>query len=105
MRGDDRDRLEQRLCRGAEARGAREHRVPDRRRDALGSRGERLDDEERIAGGLAVELVGVDAVRLGEPRDRLERERGEPQPTVWRLVASSPSTIRSGWRASSSSSR
>ena len=106
VRRDDRDRLEQRLRGGAEARGAGEHRFPDRVRDRSRSRGERLDDEERVAGGLAVELVGVDAVRLGELRDRRRRERGEPQP---RDCAGSSRARRArsaaGARASSSSSR
>jgi hypothetical protein len=46
----------------------------------LRSGGERFDDEEGVAGGLAVQLLGVDAVRLGEPRDRHRGEPAEPHP-------------------------
>jgi hypothetical protein len=34
-------------------------------------RSERLDDEERIAGGLAKELVRIDGVWVGELRNGL----------------------------------
>jgi hypothetical protein len=80
LRRHDRDRFEEHGSGGAEPRGAGEHRVPDRLRDPLRAGGERFDDEERVAGGLAVELVGVDAVRLGELRDRPRREREELHP-------------------------
>src|SRR5439155_27158234 len=55
LRRDDGDRLEEPPGGRTEARGAGEDRVPDRVRYLLGARGERLDDEERVAGGLAVE--------------------------------------------------
>jgi hypothetical protein len=43
-------------------------------------RSQRLDDEERVAGGLAVELVRVDGVWFGELRDRGGRKRSELEP-------------------------
>ena len=72
--GNDRDRLEHRSGGRAQVCGAREHGVPDRVGDPLGPHGERLDHEERVAGGLAVELVRVDAVRLGELGDGRGRQ-------------------------------
>src|SRR5439155_1949344 len=104
LRRDDGDRLEEPPGGRTEARGAGEDRVPDRVRYLLGARGERLDDEERVAGGLAVEVVGVDGVRFGELRDRRGRESTSLSRATVRPVASSPSTIRSGWARSSPSS-
>jgi hypothetical protein len=46
----------------------------------LRSDGEGFDDEERVAGRLAVELIGGDAVRLGELRHRRRREPDELHP-------------------------
>ena len=80
LRRHDGDRLEDRPSGGAEACGACEHCFPDRLRNPVGSRGERFDDEERVAGRLAVELVRVNAVRLGELRDRPRREQDEFHP-------------------------
>src|SRR5205823_14227163 len=51
-----------------------------RSRDLVWSRRERLDDEERVAAGLAEELVRVEAVRVGELRNRSRRERAELPP-------------------------
>jgi hypothetical protein len=76
----DGDRVQERGCGGAEPGGPGEHRVPDRVRDSLRAGGERFDDEERVAGGLAVEVLGVDAVRLGELRDRPRREPDQLHP-------------------------
>jgi hypothetical protein len=76
----DGDRFLQRSCGRAEPGGPGEHRVPDRVRDPLRLGGQRLDDEERVAGGLAVELVGVDTIRLGELGDRPRGEPGGLQP-------------------------
>ena len=101
----DRSGFEERLGRRAQPCRTREHRVADRPRDLLGFRGKRLHDEERVPGSPAVELSGVDAVRLGEQVDGLGRERARLTRCTVRLVASSPRTIRSGWRRSSSSSR
>jgi hypothetical protein len=80
VRRHDRDRFQERRSRRAEPRGTGEDRVPDHVRDPVHAGAERLDHEERVAGGLAVELAGVDAVRLGEPRHHLGREPGEPHP-------------------------
>ena len=76
----DRRRLEQRARRRAQARGAGEHGVPDRVRDLVLARRQHLRDEERISRRLAVELVRVDAVRLGKRRHRRRREGLELEP-------------------------
>ena len=73
----DRGSFEERLGRKAQPCRTREHRVADRPRDLLGFRGKRLDDEERVPGRPAVELSGVDAVRLGKQDDGLRRERAQ----------------------------
>ena len=80
LRRDDRNRLEHRPRRGTEARGAREHGVPDRVGDLLASGGERLGDEKRVPGRLSVELFGIDTTRLGELRDRRGGERLDRKP-------------------------
>ena len=79
LRRRDRDRLEQRPRRGADARHAGEHRVTDRGRGLALSGSQHLGDEEGVAGGRAVELVRVEPVRLGELRDGHRRERRECQ--------------------------
>ena len=68
------DRAEQRRGRRAQARGAGQDRVADRRRDVAIATGQHLGQEERVARRPAVELPRVDAVRLGELRDGIERE-------------------------------
>ena len=73
----DRDGVEQRPRLAVQARSAGEHRIPDGVGYRRGARGERLDDEERIAGRLGVDLVGIDPVRCGELRDRRLRQRRE----------------------------
>ena len=61
---------------------------------------EHLGEEERVARRAAVELVGVDAVRLGELRDGVGRQPRQLAAGDRRCaVASSPSTTRSGWRS------
>ena len=72
---DDGHRVEEQPRPRTEPRRAGQHRVPDRVGDRVGAGASALDDEERVAGGLAVELVGVDTGRLGQHRDR-RRERG-----------------------------
>ena len=62
---------------GAQARRAGEDRVADGRRDLAIAAGEHLGEEERVARRAAVELVGVDAVRLGELRDGVGRQPRE----------------------------
>ena len=74
---DDGDRLEECACPPAETRRPCEHGIPDRARDVGPSPGEDLRDEERVAGGPGVQVDWVDAVRRGERRHRLERERLE----------------------------
>jgi hypothetical protein len=78
--GHDRDRFEQPPRRTREARRASEHRVAHRLGDRLAGGGERLDDEERVAAGSAVELLAVGTVRLGERENRRRRERRELEP-------------------------
>ena len=68
------DGAQQRRGRRAQARGAGEDGVADRRRDLAIAAGQHLGEEERVARRAAVELVGVDAVGLGELRDRLGRQ-------------------------------
>ena len=91
---------------GLEPRGAPEHRSADRARDRAVAGGEHLRDEERVARGLAVQLGRVDAGRRRRAR-RQPRPRAARPPGARRRagVASSPSTTRSGWARSSSSSR
>ena len=103
LRRDDRDRLEQRPPRGAQPSRPREHGVADRVGDRVGAGRERLDDEERIACGLGVELVRRRR-RTARPARRPQTARGRCSfiRLIEALVASSPSTIRSGWAASSS---
>ena len=80
LRRDDRHGLEE-LSRGrAASRRPGAGRVSHRVRSLLGMRSQRLDDEERVAGGLAVELVRVDRVWFGELRDRRGRKRSELEP-------------------------
>ena len=63
--------------RRAQARRAGQHRVAHRRRDLTVAAREHLGEEERVARRAAVELVGVDAVRLGELRDGVGRQPGQ----------------------------
>jgi hypothetical protein len=62
----------------AQHRGAGEHRVAHRRGDRRRGRGEHLGDVERVAAGARVQVVAVDAVRLGQLADGLDAERREP---------------------------
>ena len=80
LRRDDRDRVEQPPCLAAQPCRPREHRIPHRRRDAAVPGGADFGHEEGVAGCDPVELARVDAVRLGELRDSLERERCEWHP-------------------------
>ena len=75
-----RDGLEEGACVVAKPGGPREHGVPDVVGDRRPTGREDLGDEERVAGGLSVELVRVEAGRLGEPGDGLERERRHDEP-------------------------
>ena len=84
--GHDRGRVEHPSCRGAQRLDAGEHGVADRGGQLDAARGERLGHEERVAGRPAMQLGGVDAVRRGELRDGLDRQRREPQP-VGRVAA------------------
>ena len=52
----------------SEPRRACEDRVADRGRDVIAVDGQCLDDEEWIAGGLAVQLVDIEVMRSGELR-------------------------------------
>jgi hypothetical protein len=79
LRGDDCDGVEQRACVRAQPRRAREHRVPDRGRNLVARRRERLGHEERVARRLAVQLVGVDPQRLCERRHGRGRQRRHGQ--------------------------
>ena len=74
------DGLEEPRRDGVEPRRTGEDRVAHGCRDLVWSRRERLDDEERVAAGLVEELVRVEAVRVGELRDRSRRERAELPP-------------------------
>ena len=73
------DGLEQDPRLGAQARRAREDRVPDRVRDLSVGRRQDLRDEERIPASVPVENDGVDAVRFGESSDGFRRERIDPR--------------------------
>ena len=55
--------------------GAREHGVTNRGGHLLSTGFEHLGHEEGIAAGQCVETVGVDAVRVGEPCNRIPGER------------------------------
>ena len=77
---NDRDGLEQGPRGGAQTRRACENRVPHRVRDLGVGRRQYLRDEERVARGLPIEIIGVDAVRLGESGNGLRRQRIDPQP-------------------------
>ena len=73
-RRHDRDCLERGLGGAAEPAHAAEHRVAHRRRDVRAASGEDLGDEERIAAGLDVELLGIEPVRARRaPRPRRAR--------------------------------
>ena len=63
-----------------EPAGAGEDRQPHRGRDLLARRRQGLGDEEGVAAGAFVELVGVGAVRRREHADRRERQGGQPDP-------------------------
>jgi hypothetical protein len=93
----DGNRLEKRAGSSAQLGRACEDRVANGVRDLPVSGCECLGDEERVAGGQAVELHVVDARRLGELRDGARRQPFDLQPAHARLVASSPNTTRSGW--------
>jgi hypothetical protein len=80
LRRHDRDRLQQRLGRRAEARNACEHGIPDGFGYLVDACSQRLDNEEGVACGLAVELVRIHAARFCKLRDRGRRERIQPQP-------------------------
>ncbi len=67
--GDDRDRLEQPTGGSGQTAGARKHRVSDRLGYLFAARREHFDHEERVTARPAVQLLGVDAVRLGEVCD------------------------------------
>ena len=84
--GHDRGGVEHLPRRRAQRLDAGEHGVADRRGQLDAARGERLGHEERVPGRPAVQLGGVDAVRRGELRDGLDRQRREPQP-VGRVAA------------------
>ena len=64
--GHDRDGVEQRSCHRAQPRGAGEHSIANRLGDLVHTRGERLGDEEWIAGSLAEELLRIDTRRRGQ---------------------------------------
>jgi hypothetical protein len=78
---DDRDRLEEPPRGRREARGTRKDRVPHRVRHLVDSRRQHLDDEERVAASLAIELARIHAVRLGEARNRGRRQSRELEPS------------------------
>ncbi len=80
LRRHDRNGLEERPSIGVEPRGAREHGVPDGRRDVLRPRRQHLADEERVTGGPCVEVGRVHRARLRELRDGRPRQPGDAQP-------------------------
>ena len=79
-RRHDREPLQRLGALGAHLAQAREHGVLDARGHRVGRRGERLGDEERIAGGERVDGAGV-APGAGRQRvDGLAGERRELEP-------------------------
>jgi hypothetical protein len=75
-----RDRVEHHPCSSrSQMRGGREHCITHRPRHPLGVRRKRLGDEERIAEGPLVELIGVDQRRLRKQRDRRSGQAAELQ--------------------------
>src|SRR5207302_11415224 len=76
---DDRDRLEESLRIGAEPSRPREHGIPNRFGDALSAGCERLDDEEWVAARLAVQILRINVMRLGQQSHRICGERCELQ--------------------------
>ena len=75
------DHLEEATGVGAERRGARQHRVPDRLGQLRRPDREDLGHVERVAVGQCVDRVAVGAARLGERAHGGEREarHGEPR--------------------------
>ena len=78
MLRNDRGRFEQSPRRGSSRRRGRARRRAPSAGLLVAGR-ERLGDEERVAAGLAVELAGVDAVRLGEARDGRRARAGRAE--------------------------
>jgi hypothetical protein len=78
--GDDCHRVEQPARRLGQPRRPADHGVAHRVGDPLATGRQRLDDEERVAAGAAVELCGVGAVRRGELGHGVRRERRELEP-------------------------
>ena len=71
----DRDGLEERSRLGAQMCGTGQHRVSNGLRDVSRSGCENLGDEEGVPRSRSMELLGVDAVRRRELRDRRRRQR------------------------------
>lgn len=80
LRRRDGDRLEEQPRGLRKVRDPREHRVAHGARYLAGAGREHLGDEERVAPRLAVQVVGVDPVRLGEGRDGIGGERRYLEP-------------------------
>ena len=69
MRRRDGDGIEHVSCVGRESARSRQNGVANGRGNRRPTRREHLRHEEGIAGGRAMELLGVDPERLGEARD------------------------------------
>ena len=80
VRRNDRDGVEQTSRGRAEARRAREHDVANGLRDVTAARCKRLDDEERVATRLPIQLGWIDRVRGRELLDSLIRQWLDAQP-------------------------
>ena len=101
----DRDRFEQVPGRRAEPGGAPEHRRADRVRDLVATGGQGLRDEERVAGRLPIQLTRVDLRGPASSATASGENGATDRCSTALLAAISPSTTRSGWVRSSSSSR
>lgn len=104
-RGQGRNRFEQPPSRGRKTGCAREHRVADGVGNLIGLRPEHLGHEERIAGGLAEQLVRIQLYESARSATAAGESGPIPSRSTSVAVASSPSTIRSGCAAARSSSR
>ena len=69
-RADDGGEIERRPGLRREPRRAPQHRIAHRDRNAGFGAGDRFGNEERIAAGLAIERIDIDAMALGELQHR-----------------------------------
>jgi hypothetical protein len=63
--------------RWAEASGARQHRVPNRKRDPPRPVREHLGHKERVPGGSDIQLPGIQTLRAGQRDDRRPRQASQ----------------------------